>query len=366
METLNISTETKETFSSISNVFIDEYMTEANGDFVKIYIYLVRLFHGGCGFLISDIADHFNMTENDVIRAVKYWVRLDVLGFTYNSSDKISGIVLKELKATPVKKRKHDNIDITAVMRIPADDTEDVKPEDTAQQDKTVSRAEPEKKVAPEVREVPKKSQMTAKRLESASYDENLQEILSQAEAYFDRELAQRDINSFIYIQDNLGFSFELMEYLLEYCATQKKLSGAAVEKEAIEWYKRGYETREQAKEDIGQFRELYRSILTNLGIANRVSPTPSELKYITKWINDDLFTDEVIIEACKRANLSKPNSASFPYVNGILDKWKKFGVHTVGDIVKADNSRYYEKSRSKEIAEENDEFMRMAKKLMN
>ena len=43
MDYITISTESKETFSLISNHFIDYYMTDANGEFVKVYLYLVRL-----------------------------------------------------------------------------------------------------------------------------------------------------------------------------------------------------------------------------------------------------------------------------------------------------------------------------------
>ena len=30
-------------FTSISNVFLDEYMPKANGEFIKIYLHLLRL-----------------------------------------------------------------------------------------------------------------------------------------------------------------------------------------------------------------------------------------------------------------------------------------------------------------------------------
>ena len=42
MKTITISTENSETYSSISNFFIDYYMTDAIGEFVKVYLYLLR------------------------------------------------------------------------------------------------------------------------------------------------------------------------------------------------------------------------------------------------------------------------------------------------------------------------------------
>ena len=35
----------------LTNNFIDNYMPEANGEFVKVYIYLLRLLSGGSFFL---------------------------------------------------------------------------------------------------------------------------------------------------------------------------------------------------------------------------------------------------------------------------------------------------------------------------
>ena len=35
-------------FTSVSNIFIDEYMPKANGEFIKIYILLLRLVNTGC------------------------------------------------------------------------------------------------------------------------------------------------------------------------------------------------------------------------------------------------------------------------------------------------------------------------------
>ena len=63
MKTITISTENSETYSSISNFFIDYYMTDANGEFVKVYLYLIRLLNSKQQISVAEIADHFNLTE---------------------------------------------------------------------------------------------------------------------------------------------------------------------------------------------------------------------------------------------------------------------------------------------------------------
>ena len=66
--------------TEIPNRFIDEYMTNANGEFVKIYLYLLRCMNSpDCSFSISRTADRFDHTEKDIRRALKYWEKMNLL-----------------------------------------------------------------------------------------------------------------------------------------------------------------------------------------------------------------------------------------------------------------------------------------------
>ena len=48
----------------VPNIFIDQYMTRANGEYVKIYLYLLRCFaQPSADFFLSGLADHFDCTE---------------------------------------------------------------------------------------------------------------------------------------------------------------------------------------------------------------------------------------------------------------------------------------------------------------
>lgn len=63
----------------VPNIFIDEYMTQANGEYVKVYLYLLRsISQADCSFSLSQIADHFDCTERDILRALKYWEKLQL------------------------------------------------------------------------------------------------------------------------------------------------------------------------------------------------------------------------------------------------------------------------------------------------
>ena len=62
--------------------FIDNYMPEANGEYVKVYLLLLRC--QACPdreLTISGIADILDDTEKDVIRALKYWKKQGLLDY---------------------------------------------------------------------------------------------------------------------------------------------------------------------------------------------------------------------------------------------------------------------------------------------
>ncbi len=59
--------------TSISNLFIDEYMADANDAQLKIYLFLIRMMNANLPTSVTDIADKFNYTEKDVLRSLTYW-----------------------------------------------------------------------------------------------------------------------------------------------------------------------------------------------------------------------------------------------------------------------------------------------------
>ena len=63
----------------LSNKFIDEYMKDANDAQIKVYLYLLRMMGANRSTSVSEIADKFNHTEKDVMRALKYWEKMQLL-----------------------------------------------------------------------------------------------------------------------------------------------------------------------------------------------------------------------------------------------------------------------------------------------
>jgi len=87
--------------TTVSNIFIDEYMRDANDAQIKIYLYLIRMLNANLPFSVSDIADKFNHTEKDIQRALRYWEKMHLLRLEYDEDKSISGIYFLDSSDAP-------------------------------------------------------------------------------------------------------------------------------------------------------------------------------------------------------------------------------------------------------------------------
>ena len=346
MKQITISTENCETYSSISNFFIDYYMTEANGEFVKVYLYLVRLLNKESNITVAQIADHFNLTENDICRAIKYWIGKDVLRLNYDGRGQLSGIVLLPLSAP--HRQSPDSWDATSILNIAAAEEEAPVP---APQKKPMQQATVTP-IFPQERELPEKPKFTKESLEEKQNDDDWADIVYQVETLFSKQISSRDAETLLYIYDTLHFDVALFEYLIEYCAMLGKKNCRYMEVVAINWYKENINTVAEAKESSQMVTGLLKSVYKELGI-RRSYPTNVEMDYIDTWTKKLGFSDELVIHAAKKASLTRPTSANFPYVNGILESWYKNKVTSLKDVEALD-SDYAQKMASEKASRKN------------
>lgn len=330
MKNITISTENSETYSSISNFFIDYYMTDANGEFVKVYLYLVRLLSNNTAITVAEIADHFNLTENDICRAIKYWISKNVLKLNYNGKGQLSGIVLLPLH--PLEDSLKMSSDAVSILR-----PDDMDIEETSEPEVHVHDfAKPKAAKKSVDLTAPPKPKLTPKDIDEKMSDDDWSDIVYQVETLFGKQISTRDAETLIYIYDVLKFSVDLFEYLIEYCTTMNKKNCRYMEAVAIAWYNDGITTRQQAREQSSVTNGITRIVFKTLGI-RRSNPTNIELAYISTWSKDFGFSAEMIEKACERAIEAKPSSANFAYINGILENWNKNNVKTFEDIDRLD-----------------------------
>ena len=288
----------------IDNTFIDRYMADANGEFVKLYLYLLRCVGSGQELSISSIADFFDHTEKDVRRALSYWEKLNLLTLRYDDGGSITDIVFRagESRETP-------EISVTGSLSEP---------------------------------EIPNKKSLTTPRKKQLREEEDIRQLIFVAETYFGRVLTSTEITNLMYFYDTLHFSFDLIEYLIEYCASKGNPGTRYMEKVALEWFRDGISTVAQAKRQSSQYSRDYYQIFASLGIQGR-APAPKEIEYMDRWLRVWSLPYEVIEEACERTIL-QTHQPSFSYADSILKKWHEAGVTSVEDIKQLDEE--HEKSR--------------------
>ncbi|HRL57392.1 MAG TPA: hypothetical protein PK462_09055 [Lachnospira sp.] len=68
MNTITLHMENRADNTAVSNYFIDTLMPQANGEFVKIYLYLLRCVSAGhISLSVSEMADLFNQTGGGAV-----------------------------------------------------------------------------------------------------------------------------------------------------------------------------------------------------------------------------------------------------------------------------------------------------------
>lgn len=303
-------------FTSVSNIFIDEYMPKANGEFIKIYILLLRLVNTGCEDLsISMIADTFNMLESDVVRGLKYWSDQNLLSLSMDSQGSINGVKLESLHTNRYVVRDFDNNNQVLATA----------------SGESIPASVP---VASGVI-VPSKKKYSAKEVSSFADNENFSQLTFLAQTYLGKTLTPSEINSILYLLDGLALPTEFIEYIMETCISSGHKSISYIEKQAVSYFEKGITTIKGAKEDSLMRKDICDRIYKIFGLAAK-APVKKETAYITKWTSDYGFSDDIILEACNRT-MEHTHTASFPYADKILFGWSENNVHTLEDINKLD-----------------------------
>jgi DnaD/phage-associated family protein len=332
MKDIRLHTDSKSTATSVPNTFIDNYMADANGEFVKIYLYLLRCMSYGDNFSIIGMADKFENTEKDIFRALKYWEKLRILRLEYDEGGQLTGICLSDSSAPdsltpPPDKPLTDNAgDLAAYAAIDGNSAD-------AAADAAVPVYHAPANSASVSEE--KRPEYTREQLDSFQKDEDVQNLMFIAEKYMGRTLNPTDINAILYWHDTLRFSIELIEYLIEYCVDKGHRTIRYMNKVALAWADSKFTTVEQAKKASRIHSQTSYAIMKAFGISGR-NLVEFEADFIEKWTNQYGFSLDIISEACKRT-IQATNQPNFKYADGILGNWKKNNVHHLEDIAALD-----------------------------
>ncbi len=336
----------------LSNVFIDEYVKDANDAQLKVYLFLVRKMQAGEPVSISDMADRYNHTEKDILRALCYWEKRGVLALTLSPEK-----TLTQIRLLPLSASAHNGQSAGAGAASPevlmAAGTGAASPEVLMAAGQAVSAGAPTSAgqtaspltlshqtatPAPAF----EKPAYTLDELKTFQQQENTAQLIFIAEQYLGRTLSPSDMKSILFFTDRLHFSDDLIDYLLQYCVERGKKDFRYIEKVAIAWAESGITTPAEAEGHVSRYDKNVYSIMNALGKTN--APARNELAYIQRWTQDFGFSLDIILEACGRTVLATDRHR-FSYADSILSAWHKAGVHHLSDIAGLDTS--FQKERA-------------------
>lgn len=351
MNKLNLNIELNKLSTNISNIFIDKYMPLANGEFVKVYIYLLRcVTNNQADISISSLADIFNQTEADILRALRYWDKIGAITLNTSSNDTIEGITfcdLKEATDCDTNKQLHtesyNKINTTtkkeaasSISNRPCDNMVDF----ASAAGNKITHLNIETRTA-----------YTPQQMKNFYAQDEFSMLLYAVGTYMGDSLNSSDASTIAYFYDALHFPSDLIEYLIEYCVTNGHKSMRYIEKVALAWAENGISSVKQAKTCIDNHNEITYSVLNAFGIKNRAAGK-FEQDYIKKWTDIYCFSSDLIIEACNRT-LRVTHQPSFEYADSILTKWHNANVKTQEDV-KLDDQKFEQIQQNKNVKKKN------------
>lgn len=267
--------------TTIPDIFFTQYLPEANGDFLKVYLYILFLSKYDKDIKINDLCKKLGLSLKVIQDAMKYWEEQGVItkkntGFVFNN--------LQELELHNLYKPK---------AALSAEQIQ--------------------------------KSAESQKRAKTIEYINNkFFSGLMPTTWYPDIELWFKKYN----------FDDEVMIALFEYCFDKSALHRNYMQAVADAWSKnniRTFNDLDQYYEKQEKLNKVANNIVKKLGLGRQLSQY--EHAYVEKWMIDFGYSFDIIEIALKKTT-SKVNP-SFDYIDKLLTDWHDRGFKTPDQVQK-------------------------------
>lgn len=265
--------------TEIPDIFFSEYLSQANGDYIKVYLYMLFLSKYDKDIKINDLSKKLVLPLKTIQDAVKYWEEQGVI------TKKNTGYIVNNLQEMELHKLYKPRTALTA--------------------DQIQKSAE---------------NQQRAKAIEhiNSKYFSGLMPTTW----YPDIELWFKKYN----------FDEEVMIALFGYCFDRSALHKAYIQRVAETWYKnniRTFNDLDTYYEKQEKLKVIANTISKKLGLNRQLSEY--EFAYIEKWNVEYGYSLEIIEIALKKTT-SKANP-NFDYLNKLLSDWHDRGFKTASEI---------------------------------
>ena len=257
----------KAEITCVPNAFIDEYLAEASGEYVRVYLYLLR--HLRENLKIHSIADALNLTDYDIKRAIFYWEKRGI--FKEGTAKAVEEEIRSEEAARhseEVLHRKQAN-NFTKLSFFPE------------KNQKHLPLTEKNSSLAEQNMSFTQRNLLPIEEKKQEINEEEFEGILYVAQYLLPGGVSRSHIQKFEYMVEYLGMSSELIEFLLDYCASIGKTSPRYIESVALDWHEKRIQTVKQAKSLIEQFDLTKKSRKQNARQENAGKPEEKKNRFV-------------------------------------------------------------------------------------
>ncbi len=279
----------------LDNIFLREYMPQADGNFVKVYLLAYGYaMHKEENKNHGSIAKTLGILESDVHRAWDYWEDQGIIRKVWPGEDqegpdyRVEFINLKELYIKNVYQTSTSNTKFAS--------------------------------------------------LTSPLSDPLIADLLAKGDYFFRRPLSyqeKRDLASWVV---DYNMPPQMIEEAIRYTTeVQNKYSIRYLERVVQNWASDGIRSPEALEENQGKYNKdyyRYRKVMAAMGLKNKPL-SDQDLKEVNSWFKDLGFSMEMVLEACSRS--INTNNPSVAYIRGVLRSWYNKGIFTLEDIEKKD-----------------------------
>lgn len=281
--------------TALPDIFITEYLSEAPGDYIKVYLYMLFLSKYNKDIKLNDLSKKISLPLIKLQDAIKYWEDASVI------TKKGTGYIINNLQEIELNKLYSPKVEVskTSVQNMQKD-----------------------------------KSRANAIEVINKNF---FQGIMSPS-WYSDIDLWFKKFE----------FEEEVMLALFQYCFDKSALHRNYVKAVAEAWHNsniRTFSELDEYYENQEKLNKIKKNISKKLGLNRNL--TQYEEAYIEKWIQEYKYNLEIIELALKKTtSKSNPN---FDYIDKIISDWHERNLLNSEDVK---NYLLEFKNKSKQIKE--------------
>ena len=257
----------KAEITCVPNAFIDEYLAEASGEYVRVYLYLLR--HLRENLKIHSIADALNLTDYDIKRAIFYWEKRGIFkeGTAKAVEEEIRSEEAARLSEEVLHRKQANNFTKLSFF--------------AEKNQKHLPLTDKNSSLAEQNMSFTQRNLLPIEEKKQEINEEEFEGILYVAQYLLPGGVSRSHIQKFEYMVEYLGMSSELIEFLLDYCASIGKTSPRYIESVALDWHEKRIQTVKQAKSLIEQFDLTKKSRKQNARQENAGKPEEKKNRFV-------------------------------------------------------------------------------------